>query len=100
MNAELAVYFELFGLAEDENGEKDWAGIKVSLGQVPADKIPTYESLIAGVNKKKLLEWIGLDNYDADKDIRFITKEEYEANYDNGENGLCDDDYVEFDEEE
>ena len=76
---EVAIYFEIFGAAVDENFNPEYAGMKLSLGQIE-DNI-NYEELTKDINIKGMLEMTRLDVIYDEKDIRIITPEEYKEKY-------------------
>lgn len=82
---ELNLYFKVFGLGEDENGNPDWAGMKLDLGEA-IDGI-TYTDIRAKVEsipdwRKQLLEFTHLDSAGINPEkVEIITPEEYERDY-------------------
>ena len=76
---EVAIYFEIFGAAVDEDFNPTYAGMKLSLGQIE-EKI-NYEELTKDINIKGMLEMTRLDAIYDEKDIRIITPEEYKEKY-------------------
>ena len=51
---EVAIYFEIWGLATDKDGNPDYAGMKLTLGSIE-EKID-YKELTKGINIKGILE--------------------------------------------
>lgn len=76
---EVAIYFEIFGAAVDEDFNPTYAGMKLSLGKTEEKII--YEELTKDINIKGLLEMTRLDAIYDEKDIRIITPEEYKEKY-------------------
>lgn len=76
---EVVIYFEIFGAAVDEDFNPEYAGMKLSLGQIE-DNI-NYEELTKDINIKGMLEMTRLDAIYDEKDIRIITPEEYKEKY-------------------
>lgn len=80
--SKITIYFKVFGLAEDENGNPDWCGIKTELGTfAPGKEIP-YSELVKKVNLSDLLAFVCLDKIGlGETDAEIITPEEYERDY-------------------
>ena len=78
---EIAIYMKVSGLAEDEQGNKDYAGMKLSMGEFkPGHEIP-YDELISKVHKEELPKILHLDGIINPEDIEIITQEEYVRDY-------------------
>lgn len=77
--AEMAIYAKVFGLGINENGEPDYAGIKIRLGNVPEDKVVPYEELCESLNMNAFANMLG-GKIEA-KDITIISPEEYYKDY-------------------
>lgn len=79
---ELKIYVEIMGLAEDENGNPDAAGLSIGGGMVPEEE---YEERIEEIRQKvtikDVLRIAGLEVNVEEKDCRFISQEEYEEKY-------------------
>jgi hypothetical protein len=76
---ELAIYFEVFGLGEDDEGNPDWAGGKLSLGKVDESEL-NYDQLVEELDKREILDLIKMKTAKVE-DLRFITKEKFEEEY-------------------
>lgn len=77
--SKVEIYFEIFGLATDEDGNPDYAGMKLTLGEIE-EKID-YEKLTKNINLKGILEMAMLDKLYDENDIRVISPEEYRKKY-------------------
>lgn len=74
------VYFEVNGLACDENGNPSCAGLSLSFEYVRNTPF-SYEELASAIDKEELLSLVLLnDKFSAD-DVNIITPEEYAAKY-------------------
>lgn len=71
--------FKIFGLAEDENGNKDYGGIQLEFGKT--EKECDYAKLTKDINKRNLLKMMGLDTLYRAADVEIITPEEYARDY-------------------
>lgn len=81
---EVAIYFEIWGLATDEDGNPDYAGMKIKLGEI--EKEIDYKELTKNINIKGILEMALLERIVEEKDTRIITPEEYKEKYGEAEN--------------
>ena len=84
---EIKIYLEIKNLAVDENGNRCPAGIQVSLGET--EKEIDYVELTKNVNLEGLLNMAALDELGVKlEDVKVITPEEYEAKYEDDEEGI------------
>ena len=74
----LAVYCEL-STRDDEGNVENVFGLRIDMGE--AESVPDYATLTAGLDKAALLEFCCLSKMVAPEDLRFITEEEYDAEY-------------------
>lgn len=87
MKRDVWLYFKVFGLAEDKNGNPDYAGLKMTIGSTERDV--KYSELIAKTtdavkeNIAKILPFKGVKA----SDIQIITPEEYARDYGDEDNG-------------
>jgi len=79
--SEIAIYMKVFGLAEDERGNKDYAGMKLSMGEFKEGSEIPYEELIKKVHIDELPKILRLDGIIKPEDIEIITPEEYDRDY-------------------
>lgn len=78
----LKIYLEIMGLAEDENGNPDAAGLSIGGNMVPEDEYEEkMEEIRQKVTIKDVLWFTGLGMFVEEKDCRFISQEEYEEKY-------------------
>jgi len=78
---EIAIYMKVFGLGIDENGNKDYAGVKLSMGEFKEGSEIPYEELIKKVHIDELPKILHLDGIIKSEDIEIITQEEYDRDY-------------------
>lgn len=79
---ELKIYVEIMGLAEDENGNPDAAGLSIGGNMVPEDAYEEkMEEIRQKVTIKDVLWFTGSGMFVEEKDCRFISREEYEQKY-------------------
>lgn len=78
----LKIYLEIMGLAEDENGNPDAAGLSIGGNMVPEDEYEEkMEEIRQKVTIKDVLWFTRLGMFVEEKDCRFISQEEYEEKY-------------------
>ena len=77
--SELTIYLKIFGLAEDEDGNDAYAGVKIGLGEV--SKLPPYDEIARSIKKEALPNLICMQGLVKPEDIVIITPEEYERDY-------------------
>lgn len=75
----IRICFEIFGLGEDENGNRAYAGACLTLGET--EKEIDYAELVKNINKGELLELCLLGGSFSPDDVRIITPEEYDSEY-------------------
>ncbi|RPJ25885.1 MAG: hypothetical protein EHM25_01030 [Nitrosopumilales archaeon] len=81
MSNKLIIYAEIFGLSEDGEGEAGWAGVKAEIVfEKGLDDSVSYAERIENIDKKSFLKFIKLEEF-PEENIRFITPEEYDENY-------------------
>lgn len=69
---ELKIYLEIMGLAEDENGNPDAAGLSIGGNMVPEDEYEEkMEEIRQKVTIKDVLWFTGLGMFVEEKDCRF-----------------------------
>lgn len=70
---ELKIYLEIMGLAEDENGNPDAAGLSIGGNMVPEDEYEEkMEEIRQKVTIKDVLWFTGLGMFVEEKDCQFI----------------------------
>ena len=79
--SEIAIYMKVFGLAEDEQGNKDYAGMKLSMGEFKSGHEIPYDELIKKVHPEELPKILGIDGIIEADSIEIITQEEYDRDY-------------------
>lgn len=83
-------YFKVFGLAHDEQGKPDYAGLKMDLCEAKTGI--TYQMLVDNVKKApdwktQFIKMLHLNVAGVkESDIELITPEEYEKDYGDDEN--------------
>ena len=71
------------GLAtDDRTGEPAPCGMQVEMGEVPDEKYPGYEKLVAGLDMEAVVKSLLLEDIVDPADVRVITPEEYDHLYD------------------
>ncbi len=78
---ECAIYMKVFGLAVGEDGKKDYAGLKLSLGTFKPGYEQTYDEIISKIHKEELQKITGLEKMFKPEDIQIITPEEYNRDF-------------------
>lgn len=81
MKHDVFLYLKIFGLAQDTDGNPDFAGLKMTIGSTDKD-IPYSEIMNRTTNevKRAILKLIPFQNIQP-KDMIIITPEEYERDY-------------------
>ena len=75
----LQVFFEIDGLAEDEHGNPDPAGLAMTLGET--EKQVDYQEFVQNINIDGVLKLVCLDGIVRPETVRIITPEEYDEKY-------------------
>ena len=75
----LRICFEINGLAEDEHGNPDPAGLAVTLGETK-DHVD-YQRLVRNISIDGVLKLVCLNDIVRPEDVRIITPEEYDGKY-------------------
>lgn len=77
------LFMKVYGLAADEDGNKDYAGLKIDFGEFKPGKALDYDQLIKGIKKDTLPKMIGLEKVIKPTDIEIISPEEYQKEFGN-----------------
>lgn len=81
MTAEVKLFFEIDGIAEDANGNPGATGLSITMEVEDLKEIPTYEQLVADVNIPGVLKVCNLEGVVKPEAVRIITPEEYAERY-------------------
>lgn len=81
MTAEVKLFFEIDGIAEDANGNPGAAGLSITMEVEDLEEIPTYEQLAADVSIPGVLNVCNLEGVVKPEAVRVITPEEYAERY-------------------
>lgn len=81
MTAEVKLFFEIDGIAEDANGNPGATGLSITVEVEDLEEIPTYEQLAADASIPGMLKVCNLEGVVKPKAVRIITPEEYAERY-------------------
>lgn len=81
--SECTIFMRVYGLAEDEDGNKSYAGLKMCLVEFQSGKELSYKqpTALAVSSKENLLNLTGLKGIIKPEDIEIITPEKYQAEF-------------------
>ena len=78
----LRLCLEIFGLAEDENGNKGPGGLCMTIGEIAEEKYDcVYKEMVESVNLEGVLRTACLDGMFTSADCKIISPEEYDEKY-------------------